>query len=229
MIWAAFVLGLSSSLHCVGMCGPLLLTLPFAQDTKMRTIVNLAVYHSGRILTYLTLGFLLGLLGQGVAIASGQKVLSMVAGSLMIAMALGSWRWEYWMSNLAGFAPFTNRLKIVIGKCIAQRGHGSLFTLGLLNGLLPCGMVYIALAGAISTTDAITGGVFMLLFGIGTLPLLFTVVWVGRSVQPLLRSRIKIIQPLLLAVAGVLLIQRGMNLDISLFESTVPPAQIDCH
>jgi uncharacterized protein len=229
MIWAAFILGLSGSIHCVGMCGPLLLSLPFARDTQLRMMADLVVYHSGRILTYTALGLILGLAGQGLAIAGGQKALSIVVGCLMIGMAIGSWQLEYWMSKVPGFATFTNTLKMAIGRGLSQRMAGSLFMLGMLNGLLPCGIVYMALAGAISTANAPTGAAFMLLFGLGTLPLLFMVVWAGRSAKTMLRGRMRLIQHILLALAGILLIQRGLNLDLSLFESTVPPAQVDCH
>ncbi|HMX39171.1 MAG TPA: sulfite exporter TauE/SafE family protein, partial [Saprospiraceae bacterium] len=103
------------------------------------------------------------------------------------------------------------------------------FALGVLNGLLPCGMVYAALAGAISTTEAAGGALFMAVFGVGTLPLLLMLSVLGQGAGTWVRQRVRFLQPVLLAVAGLLLLQRGLHLDLSLFDSAVPKAGTDCH
>ncbi len=225
----ALLLGLAGSLHCVGMCGPLLLALPLDAAGKWQVLRQMLVYHSGRILTYAALGILFGLLGKGLAIAGFQKILSIGAGVFMLGMAFMAWRFERLVTALPGFSAFTQQVKTGIGNLMRHNPNGSSFLIGLLNGLLPCGMVYAALAGAIATMGGQEGGLFMAVFGLGTLPLLLMVSVLGRSFSMTLRQRIKFAQPILLGLVGLLLLQRGLHLDLSLFESAVPKAGVDCH
>lgn len=226
---APLLLGLAGSLHCVGMCGPLLLALPLDAAGKRQVLRQMLVYHAGRILTYASMGILFGLLGQGLAMAGWQQGLSIAAGVFILGMALLTWRFERLVTALPGFGAFTQWVKQSIGKLLRQNPNGSLFSMGLLNGLLPCGMVYAALAGAISTAGGTEGGIFMAAFGLGTLPLLLLVSIMGRSFSVLVRQKISFAQPILLILVGLLLLQRGLHLDLSLFESAVPKAGLDCH
>ena len=223
----ALLLGLAGSLHCVGMCGPLLLALPLDAAGKRLVLRQMLVYHAGRILTYAALGLLFGLLGKGLAVAGLQKILSITAGVFMLGMALMAWRFERMVTALPGFGAFTQGVKSRMGNLL--RHNGSTFSLGLLNGLLPCGMVYAALAGAIATAGIPEGALFMATFGLGTLPLLLTVSVLGRSFSMAVRQHIRFAQPILLGLVGLLLLQRGLHLDLSLFESAVPKAGADCH
>ncbi len=228
MYITALLLGLAGSLHCVGMCGPLLLALPLDAATKRQILSNMLVYHSGRILTYMALGLLFGLIGQGLAVAGLQKLLSIVAGFILIGIAFMAWRFEWMVTALPGFAVFTNRVKLGIRHLIQTNPKGSYFSIGLLNGLLPCGMVYAALASAISCSSGLEGSLFMAIFGAGTLPLLLLVSVFGRSLNPSLRQRIKIWQSILLCVVAFLLIWRGIHLDLSIFETSIPRTMM-CH
>lgn len=223
------LLGLASSLHCVGMCGPLMLALPLDAAGKRHVVRQMLTYHAGRILTYTVLGVLFGLMGKGIAMAGFQKVLSIGAGVFMLAMAFTAWRFEQLVTALPGFGKFTQWVKLEIGNLLKQNPNGATIGVGLLNGLLPCGMVYAALAGAIATTGGAEGGMFMAMFGLGTLPLMLAVSVLGRSFGFALRQKIRIVQPILLTLAGLLLLQRGLHLDLSLFESAVPKAGYECH
>lgn len=225
----ALLLGLAGSLHCVGMCGPLLLALPLDAAGKRQVLRQMLVYHTGRILTYAALGVLFGLLGKGLAVAGLQKILSISAGVFMLGMALMAWRFERMVTALPGFGAFTQGVKSRMGALLRSNPNGSTFSLGLLNGLLPCGMVYAALAGAIATAGIPEGALFMATFGLGTLPLLLTVSVLGRSFSMAVRQHIRLAQPILLGLVGLLLLQRGLHLDLSLFESAVPKAGMDCH
>jgi hypothetical protein len=225
----AFLLGLAGSLHCVGMCGPLLLALPLDAAGKRHVMGQMLVYHAGRILTYTAIGLLFGLLGKGLAVAGFQKTLSVAAGIFMLGMALMAWRFERLVAVLPGFGAFTSRVKSRMGTLIRYNPNGSTFSIGLLNGLLPCGMVYAALAGAISSGGMLEGAGFMAFFGLGTLPLLLTVSAFNRSLGMAVRQRVRLAQPILLMVVGWLLLQRGLHLDLSLFDSAVPKAGADCH
>ena len=223
----ALLLGLAGSLHCVGMCGPLLLALPLDAAGKRQVLSQMLVYHAGRILTYAAIGLLFGLLGKGLAVAGLQKVLSIGAGVFMLGMALMAWRFERLVTALPGFGAFTQRVKSGMGNLM--RHKGSTFLMGSLNGLLPCGMVYAALAGAIATMEPLEGSIFMAIFGLGTLPLLLLVTVFSPKLSTVIRQKIKFAQPVLLGLVGLLLLQRGMHLDLSLFESAVPKAGMDCH
>jgi sulfite exporter TauE/SafE len=204
-----------------------MLALPLDAAGKRAVLRQLLVYHSGRILTYAALGLLFGLLGKGLAVAGLQKFLSLAAGIFMLGMAFMAWRFERMVTSLPGFGLLTHKVKITMNRLI-HRNDG-LFSLGLLNGLLPCGMVYAALAGAIATTDATEGMLFMALFGAGTLPFLLLTSVLGKSLNQNFRKTMRTVQPVLLLIAGLLLLQRGLHLDLSLFESAVPAAGFDCH
>ncbi|MEI6411389.1 MAG: sulfite exporter TauE/SafE family protein, partial [Bacteroidota bacterium] len=188
-MFAPLLLGLAGSLHCVGMCGPLVLALPLDAAGKRHVIGQMLLYHSGRILMYATLGILFGLLGKGIALAGFQKVLSITAGLLMIVMAFAAWRFEQLVARIPGFGTFSQRVKTQMGRMLRQNGAKALFTMGMLNGLLPCGMVYAALAGAIASFGGVEGGLFMLIFGVGTLPLLLAVSVLGRSFSVSVRQK----------------------------------------
>ena len=223
------LLGLAGSLHCIGMCGPLMLAIPLPASERRVVVWQMLLYHAGRILSYSALGVLFGLLGKGIAIAGFQQVLSLASGVFIIAMAFVAWRFEHLVTALPGFGAFTRAVQQKLGVLLRDHNRSATFSIGMLNGLLPCGMVYAALAGAISTTNSAEGGIFMALFGLGTLPLLLTATVAGRSFGFSLRAKIKVVQPILLTLAGLLLLQRGLHLDLSLFESAVPKAGYECH
>lgn len=228
-MYAALLLGLAGSLHCAGMCGPLVLSLPTASKGRFAHVFSLLLYHAGRSGTYAALGAGFGLLGKGVALAGLQQGLSVVAGIIMVFMAVSAWRFERLAALAPGFGAFTAMVSARMGRLLRAEGPGAWLGLGALNGLLPCGMVYAALAGAIGQADWHRGALFMLLFGLGTAPLLIGVSLARQRLSPVFKARLRIVQPLLLILAGYLLIQRGLNLDLSLFESAVPPAQVECH
>jgi hypothetical protein len=228
-ILAPLILGFAGSLHCIGMCGPLVLALPLAAAEKWQVLRQMLVYHAGRILTYMALGVVFGLLGKGIAVAGFQKTLSIAAGLLMISMAFLTWRFDMILAAVPGFGVFTRKVQSRMGQLMRTHPGRVTFSMGLLNGLLPCGMVYAALAGAIAAGDIPDGAAFMAIFGLGTLPLLLAVSVLGRLFNVSVRQKIKLAQPVLLTIAGLLLLQRGLHLDLSLFESAVPKAGMDCH
>jgi len=228
-ILPAILLGVAGSLHCVAMCGPLLLALPVESTIKRAALQQMLPYHSGRILTYAGLGMLFGLFGKGIAVAGFQQLLSIISGIFMIGMALMAWRFEYWITALPGFSKFTKKVQQAMGGLLRQQPHGKDFLIGSLNGLLPCGMVYVALAGSMATAGPWEGAIFMASFGLGTLPMLLSLSLFGQSVKGLVRQKIKLVQPVLLIFAGCLLIQRGLHIDLSFLETATPKATLQCH
>lgn len=230
MLTSAFILGLAGSLHCLGMCGPLMLALHGPpQASAPRNWASMAQYQAGRILTYSALGLFFGLAGKGMALAGMQQIISIAAGILMIAFAFMAWRIERIMNSLPIIQKLVQAVQGRMSGLLGSHPYGASFTFGMLNGLIPCGMVYAALAGAIASADAVGGAAFMAFFGLGTAPLMMAAGVLGNAFGQSVRTRFRTIQPILLLVSGALLIQRGLHLDLSLFQSAVPPADMDCH
>lgn len=236
MIWASiiggFSLGFAGSLHCVGMCGPLALALPVYHLTAFKKFVSLLLYQIGRIVTYATLGLLFGLLGRRFYIAGLQQWLSISLGIIILLSAI-----LYFFRKRTLHFNFLNGFYLMIQKIIGNllrtgKGTASFFLMGMANGLLPCGMVYIAIAGALSTIDVTQSVVFMSLFGIGTLPAMMVISYFGKTIPLSMRLSIRKTIPFFIAVMAVLLILRGLNLGIPFISPQMPAAPgevVGCH
>jgi sulfite exporter TauE/SafE len=211
---SAFVLGIMGSFHCAGMCGPIAIALPLHGNSVGGKIFGGSLYNIGRTLTYGIMGALFGLLGQGVAMLGFQQKISVIMGSLMIISVLfpGLFKNQYSMSK--SWFSLVGRLKSTIGQMFSIRSYKSLFFIGMLNGLLPCGLVYMAIAGAIGTGSAALGTLYMILFGLGTIPMLLGISMAGNLVSVALRKRINKLIPILVAVVGIFFILRGLSLGI---------------
>lgn len=210
LLIAAFLTGFIGSFHCIGMCGPIALALPDVGSTLSGKLVGRLLYNSGRIVTYALLGLVLGTFGLGLKLAGLQQSISIGAGVLIIVMVLFSSRLiERKIGN-----PF----KLIKGNTIARlfklKSFSSLFLIGLLNGLLPCGFVYVGLIGSIATQDAGQGALFMMMFGLGTLPMMFGVSVAGQFINIQVRTRITKMVPYFAVLIGLVFILRGMNLGI---------------
>jgi sulfite exporter TauE/SafE len=205
----AFLTGLLGSFHCIGMCGPIALALP-VQGTPFKTMLGRIIYSLGRIITYSILGILMGTIGLGLQSIGFQQTVSIVSGSLVIIVLL-------FFNNLYVFAPFrrlASSLKQAFGTILRKSGFWSLFVLGLVNGLLPCGFVYIGLAGSVATAEWWKGGIYMALFGFGTAPLMLAFTYTIRLITPSWRSFINRYSPVFAVLVGMLLIIRGLNLGV---------------
>lgn len=210
MLWTAFLLGLAGSLHCAGMCGPLTLALPATGRGPVGFLVGRLAYNFGRITTYTALGVVIGGLGHSLALAGIQRWVSIAAGLAILAGLLLTHR-----TSGAGFAAAAvRRLKGALATVLQRRSLGSLWMLGLLNGLLPCGLVYAAAAGAVATGSWLSGIGYMALFGTGTLPVMLGISLSGSAFPIALRLRLQQLVPFSVAAVGVLLILRGMSLGI---------------
>lgn len=219
MLWTAFLLGLAGSLHCAGMCGPLAMAVPVLGQSRGAIVASRLIYNFGRVVTYVLLGLGFGLLGQTFALAGFQRWVSLVAGALILVglFATGRFATGLPVTRLVG------RLKRPFSILLQKRSVGSLFSLGLLNGLLPCGLVYVAGAAAMATGSLIGGASYMAAFGLGTIPMMFGFGLVGMKLQQLLRFRFQRLVPVSLAIVGGLLLLRGMALGIP-YVSPADPA-----
>ena len=213
-LWTAFMIGLVGSLHCIGMCGPIALALPYQGRNRWATGLNIFQYQAGRILTYALLGGIIGLAGKGLYLAGLQQIFSIVAGVILLIAAIYSIRATGRLMQI----PVVNRaffwLKSTLGRLLNERKASSLWLIGMLNGLLPCGLVYLAIVGAVSTGAVVKGMGYMALFGLGTVPLLMGFSLAGSVAGTKFRSTLRKLVPVFLVAFAVLLIMRGFNFDV---------------
>lgn len=214
VIWAGFIFGLVGSTHCVGMCGPIALLIPVKGAQRFKLIVEILQYHLGRIGMYATLGLLIGLLNKGLWLVGIQNKLSIVIGLvLLIAALLNGLKYSFNVT-LPGYQQLMNWVKGQINQLLSGKQPLRLVLLGWLNGLLPCGLVYIALTGAFATTSLSDGVLYMAAFGIGTLPLMSLVSVSGKLLSTKWRGWIIKLTPFILLIMGAYFIYRGMKIDL---------------
>ncbi|MDA6069805.1 sulfite exporter TauE/SafE family protein [Flavobacterium sp. AC] len=214
MLYSAFILGLISSLHCIGMCGPIAMMLPVDRQNEAKKVTQIITYHLGRLTAYATIGLIFGLLGKGFYLAGVQKNMSVFIGVAMILVVLIP---EKVFSKYNFSKPvyrIISKIKSSLGNQFKKKTYKSLFTIGLLNGFLPCGMVYVALFGAIAMQSAGFGVLYMILFGVGTVPLMTIVVYINSLIKLPFRNKIQKAIPYVAVLIGVLFILRGLCLGI---------------
>lgn len=206
----AFGLGILGSLHCAAMCGPLQLALPLPAGNARRFINGRVLYQLGRIATYCLLGVLAGLIGKSIFLTGLQRCLSIALGVALFAGFFLSKR-------IALSVPVTRlvgNLKTAMSAQLRQRNLRSLTLLGMLNGLLPCGLVYTALAWAVSGGTLLSAILFMAVFGAGTLPMLLSIGFLGKTLSPGIRTKLRRAIPVGICLVASLLILRGLSLGI---------------
>ena len=231
IIGPAFVMGLAGSLHCIGMCGPLALSLPVSHDNNLSRITGGMIYNSGRILSYTAMGLLFGSFGSLIIAANWQSSLSIALGIIILLYLLFPKKYLHFSTAATVGKPFT-LLRQQLGKLFYSKKLSSLLFIGVLNGFLPCGLVYLALTSSIISASPLNGGMFMLFFGLGTFPMMFATVLMGNYLNQSLRQKIHKVVPVLLFCMAVLLILRGMNLGIPFISPELSAGHqhsIDCH
>jgi sulfite exporter TauE/SafE len=209
-LWTALILGLAGSLHCAGMCGPLALALRPTGNTTTGFVLGRLAYNLGRIITYVLLGAVFGLIGLTFALAGLQRWVSLAAGVVILATFLTS-------SRFAATTPLSRSigwLKSQLAKVLQQRTLGSLLLLGLLNGALPCGLVYVACAGAVASGGFLSGVQYMLVFGLGTIPMMLSIGLAGKKLHLAIRLKFQKLIPFCRVALAMLLILRGLSLGI---------------
>lgn len=211
MIWTAFLLGFLGSFHCVGMCGPIALAV--SSNDRNRFLLNKLAYNAGRTFTYSVLGGIVGLLGFSLAMAGFQQWLSVLLGGLIMLMAFFYRKSEKWLGKMGMFGAI-NRLKTSLAVYLRRRGLSAFFVTGLLNGLLPCGMVYVALAASLALQSPLQGAAYMMVFGVGTVPILLTLMVSQQIVSGNIRRKMQGLLPYFAVFVGILFIVRGLGLGI---------------
>lgn len=214
MLWTALVLGLAGSFHCIGMCGPIAFVLPVDRSSKSKLIFQTILYHLGRIITYSLIGLLFGFIGKGLYFAGFQQRLSILMGVVMIVIVIipASLFNKYNFSK--PLYKIIGKVKQKLGSYLTKKSNKALFLIGFFNGFLPCGLVYMALLGSISTGNALNGSLYMAIFGIGTIPLMTGAIFLGNFVNLSLRNKIQKAIPVFVVIIGLLFILRGLGLGI---------------
>ena len=214
MLWTALVLGLAGSFHCIGMCGPIAFVLPVDRSSKSKLIFQTILYHLGRIITYSLIGLLFGFIGKGLYFAGFQQRLSILMGVVMIVIVII----PVSLFNKYNFSKplykIIGKVKQKLGSYLTKKSNKALFLIGFFNGFLPCGLVYMALLGSISTGNILNGALYMLVFGIGTIPLMTGAIFLGNFVNLSLRNKIQKAIPVFVVIIGLLFILRGLGLGI---------------
>jgi len=228
IIAAAFSLGLITGLHCVGMCGPLALALPVTGHNRISYVTGRLLYNLGRAITYTVMGMLVGFIGQSFAIGGLQRWVSIAVGfALLLGLVLmRTGHLNQLMDKLGVFNLFA-RLQRLWKRNFQHRSFSGLLVLGLINGLLPCGPVYVALAAAAATGTVATAMLFMFVFGLGTFPMMLAVSLAGTLVQMPMRRKLQKLVPISAGVVAVLLIVRGLALGIPYLSPPVQATQLD--
>ncbi|SEK32148.1 hypothetical protein SAMN04488008_101266 [Maribacter orientalis] len=233
MILSAIILGLMGSLHCVGMCGPIAFMLPVDQSNNYKKFGQIFIYHFGRLMAYGIIGLVFGFLGKGLSIFGAQQKLSIVIGITMILVILIPYK-SFNKYNLSKpIYKVISKVKNQLGKELKKKSPDTFLTIGFLNGFLPCGLVYMALFGAIAMGNAIQGSLYMMLFGLGTVPLMTTAIYFSGLLKGGIRQKVQKAIPIFVVVIGLLFILRGLGLGIP-YVSPAPVTEIassaiECH
>jgi len=214
MLYSAFIFGLISSFHCVGMCGPIAMMLPVDRTNETKKVTQIITYHIGKLTAYGILGLVFGLLGRSFYLAGMQQQLSIIVGVLMILVAVIPEKVFAKYNFSKPVYRLITKVKSSLGQQFKNKSYKSFFTIGLLNGFLPCGMLYVAIFGAIAMQSVSLGVLYMLLFGIGTIPMLTVVIYISNVLSFSFRGTLQKIIPVVAVVIGMLFIIRGLGLDI---------------
>lgn len=226
MLWTALVLGLAGSFHCIGMCGPIAFVIPVDRSSKTKLIYQTFLYHIGRLISYSLIGLLFGLLGKGLYLAGFQQRLSILMGLLMIALVLMPISIFNRYNFSKPFYKIIGQVKQKLGIYLKMKSNKAIFSIGFLNGFLPCGLVYMALIGSISTGNALQGALYMTLFGLGTVPMMTAALLLGNFVNLTLRKKIQKAIPVFVVIIGLLFILRGLGLGIPFISPSDAKLQI---
>ena len=214
MFYTAFIFGLIGSFHCIGMCGPIAFMLPLDRNNKPKMIFQTAIYHFGRLLAYALIGLLFGLVGKGLYIAGLQQNISILVGVIMIFSVIIPVKVFNQFKITQPLYKAIGGVKKNLGLYLNTKSYKALFLTGFFNGFLPCGLVYMALLGAIETSNAILGALYMFIFGLGTVPMMTVAVFAGNFLKLSIRNKIQKAIPVFVVIIGLLFILRGLGLGI---------------
>ena len=214
-------LGFAGGLHCIGMCGPIAISLPRSTHLPHRQAIHRLLYQAGRVLSYTMLGAIVGTGGTIVTIAGYGRMLSIAAGVLILFVAI--------RKLLGRELPVTilpsraiAAVKSKIRSLLTHHGAMAHIGIGVLNGFLPCGLVTVALIAAIGTGSVWKAALFMTFFGLGTVPLMAVLSIWGAGLSCTMRHRLRFAAPAMAVLVGILFLVRGAALGIPYLSPAAP-------
>jgi len=214
------------------MCGPIAFMLPVDRKNPYKKAAQIAIYHFGRLLAYSSIGLVFGLVGKGLYIFGLQQQLSIFIGVLMIIAVLIPYKMFNKYNLSKPIYKVISRVKSALGTALKQKTPDTFLTIGFLNGFLPCGLVYMAVFAAIATGSTLEGSFYMLVFGLGTIPLMTTAIYFSHLLKGPIRQRIQKMIPVFVILIGALFILRGLGLGIPYLSPApvydIATATMDC-
>jgi sulfite exporter TauE/SafE len=221
--WSAFLLGITGSFHCLGMCAPLMWLIPHGNRGMLNFLSTRFLYQVGRLFTYALLGLTAGIAGQSVRFEPFQSIFLALLGLSLVLFAVFSLNPDVVTAKI----PFLNSLSFRANDFLSNhlKAKRNFFTAGVLNGLLPCGLVYTAMLGAVGAGDGLNGMIYMTAFGAGTFPLLMLAAVSGKPINEKMRKVFRLLYPFFLGGAGLLLLWKAFNA----FSAWYFSAPLDCH
>jgi len=233
MLWSAIIFGLLGSFHCIGMCGPIAFMLPVDRSNTTRKIVQIITYHIGRMLAYAIIGLTFGLVGTSLYIFGLQQQLSIFIGVLMIVVVLIPAKTFNKYNFSKPVYKLISKVKSALGEALKNKTNDTFLTIGFLNGFLPCGLVYMAVFASLATGSAIQSSLYMILFGLGTVPLMTSAIYLGKFLNTTIKQRITKAIPIFIVIVGLLFILRGLGLGIPLLSpppiTEMTSSDMNCH
>lgn len=222
-VFAGFILGFFGSLHCLGMCGPIALAIPHTNYGKLTLLTDNILYNTGRIVTYSFLGALAGTIGTGIKLAGFQETVSLVMGIILLLYIFIPKKAKTSFLKLPFIENISSFFNDLFQKFLVSPKKSSLFIIGILNGFLPCGLVYVALGTSLAgTADTLKGAAFMALFGIGTSPMMAFAYSVKNFITVELKRKLNRLIPVAIGVLAIILILRGLSLGIRYISPSLP-------
>ncbi len=230
---SGFMIGLLGSFHCIGMCGPIVLSLPLGQPGAASLIIHNALYNFGRVLAYMFLGLIAGAIGQSISFAGYQEVLSVSLGILILLLLFAPRKIKSLFLDIRLIKSASEKFRSFFGSKLIATSNTSMLIIGVLNGFLPCGLVYLALANAAVSTSVYGSAAVMSAFGLGTIPMMAAAFFLKRIITPNLKRKINKFIPIGVALIALLLILRGLSLGIPFISPILPDAAggaiMECH
>lgn len=205
MYWTVFLLGISGSLHCAGMCSPLVMAV-----TSQKSFLIKVIYNSGRILSYGMMGMIAAQLGQFTFLHSYQAFVSIGLGAALLLFAFGLIPGLLLPFIAKPIAAFTGFLKHIFKKILARKSTSTTFLLGVLNGFIPCGISSLALAYCLILPDATAGFLAMIAFGLGTWPVMIFLPWLAGWGGALVKINYRNATVAAMVLSGILLMTQGV-------------------
>lgn len=210
LIVSALILGIGGSLHCLGMCGPLVMALPFGSARPEKTALHLSLYLVSKALMYGVQGLVVGTLGLGFRLITSQLVLSVTAGVFVLLVTF----WPWIGRKVALPIDFDRMIRSWFQKLLANPKWYSFLLYGIFNAMLPCVMILVAFGASAATGHPFGGFLFMFVFGLGTVPALLAAYLSGKYITRRFRLNLQWTSRTIAILLGVVLVVRGMNIHI---------------